>query len=245
MNIACFASIPTREHPLRRAVHSMLDQVDYVYVYCNGLKVPPKGLEDDRISVTLSREAGWKGSEAKWYWSDGAKFRMHQLEHVDVYFTCDDDIEYPSDYVASMTAALDRHPGSVVGVHGVRLKEPVVAYPGCIDLYANFRVGLEDDARCHLLGTGTVAFRPAELPDFDLSTFYIPNMADVWLGVWARERGIELWTPRRQRKWLKPLATHGFSISASHSRRQDMAEVELLQLHSPWPKLPPWPRRRP
>jgi len=234
--VACFASIPDRVKQLKLAVASVYHQVDRIYVYCNGLSEPPPSLRSPKIEITLSRESGWKGSEAKFWWSAGAKFRQHSLTDVDAYFTCDDDILYPHDYVKKMLEALERHPGCAVGVHGVRVKDQIVDYYKALDLTASFQQKLAADRQVHILGTGTMVYRPK---DFELSfeKFYVPNMADLWFAIQARENGRELWCVERPKLWLRQQAVSGVSISAMKSSGRAQAETELLQLHAPWPAL--------
>lgn len=238
MVIACFASIAPRRAALQRALSSILPQVDRVFVYLNGAAQPWPEMDHPKITWAFSRAEGWKGSEAKFWWSDASKFRHLELAGVDAYFCCDDDILYPRDYVQKMREALGRHPEDLVGVHGVRIREPVTGYHQSINVFAGFRVGLKWDTQVHLLGTGTVAFAPAAwagLLSFD--SFPVPNMADLWLALCARQAGRKLWAVRRPQMWLRALPTHGYSVSAAKSQGRDLAETELVQMHSPWPPL--------
>jgi hypothetical protein len=238
--IACFASIAPRRHQLVRAVESILPQVDRVFIYLNGWSEPWPGLWPyaDKIDWTFSRVSGWRGSEAKFWWSDAAKLRQLELEDVDAYLCCDDDILYPDDYVTRMREAMARHPGDMIGVHGAQIREPVTNYHQCLELRAGFQQPLHRDTQVHLLGTGTVAFEPALWRGLlGLETFYVPNMADLWLALAVRQAGRKLWAVARPAKWLRALPTQGYSVSAAKSQGRDLAETELVQMHCPWPSL--------
>ncbi len=211
-----------------------------MFIYLNGWSEPWPALWPyaDRIDWTFSRVNGWKGSEAKFWWSDAAKLRQLELEGVEAYFCCDDDILYPDDYVAEMRAAMARHPGDMVGVHGAEVVEPVAGYHQCLRLRAAFQAALHRDTEVHLLGTGTVAFEPARWRGkLSLASFAVPNMADLWLALAVRQAGRRLWAVRRPIKWLRALPTQGYSVSASKSQGRDLAETELVQMHCPWPPL--------
>lgn len=232
MIIAGMATIPDRESLCRKAVKSIIGQVDRLYVYANG--ITRNFWDSPKIEVTFSRDAGWKGNEAKFWWSAGAKFRQYSLPDVDVMFTVDDDIIYPPDYVKTMIAALDRHPGCAVGVHGARIREPVRSYYGSLDI-SPFQNKQQKDRQVHLIGTATLAYRPKDFKKFDFEKFYIPNMADPWFASLARENDVKLWTVARKDRWLVQQQVTGVSISAMRSGGRTQAETELLQLLSPWP----------
>jgi len=238
VKIASFASIAPRRAQLIRAVESIIAQVDHVFIYLNGHPEPWPGLWSyaDKITWAFSRTSGWRGSEGKFWWSDAAKFARPIHLGGDVAFGCDDDIEYPCDYVEGMIESLERHPGSIVGVHGARIKEPITGYHECLDLRWRFTAGLLHDTRVHILGTGTIAYRPKDIR-LDFAKFYVPNMSDLWLAILAREQSIDLWAVHRPARWCRAIPTTGYSISSAKSSGRDLAETELVQMHAPWPKL--------
>ena len=240
MIIAAFASIASREGQLFNAIVSIRHQVDHVFVYLNGYPKTPSFLCRPRIDIIHSCKAGWRGSESKFYWSDAGKFYWTERDSTTAYFCCDDDIIYPQDYVEKMTEALDRHPKSIVGVHGVRVPDRIRSYYKSIDIFAPFSHPLDEDVQAHILGTGTIAFRPSDVP-LSFEEFYIPNMADIWLALQARKNNIDMWTIHRPTNWLQQQYVEG-SISTFKSQSNDLCETELLKLNSPWPPLQGVPR---
>lgn len=243
MIVAGMATMKHREASFRVAVASLLPQVDVLAIYLNGYKEPPWFLEHAKVTRITSYEAGFRGAEAKFFWSSAAKFRaLLSSTHAfwtpdDVYLTVDDDIEYPDDYVQRMIEGLDRHSRSAVGAHGVRFRQPIEGYYRSMEVLAPFQKPLAHDLRMHLLGTATVAFRPYEMK-LDFDKFYIPNMADLWFAIQAMENRFELWSIARPARWLVPLKPPGYSISRATSGGRDLAQTEIAQSVD-WPTLSP------
>lgn len=238
------ATMKHREKTLEGVVRSLLPQVDHICVYLNGYDAAPAWMLKERnVHCALSTDCGYRGSEAKFFWSDMGKFRGHDLPPLarswfpeDVYLGVDDDIMYPTDYTVEMVNALDRLPNAAaVGVHGIRFRQPIEGYYKSMDVVAPFARGLSHDMKVHMLGTGTCAFRPQRFsPDYN--GFFIPNMADLWFGIQALEAGRSLWAIARPERWLTPLRHAGYSVSLATSGGRDFAQTHIARsIHWPEP----------
>lgn len=235
------ASLSSREKLLEQAVSSLLPQVDVLCVYLNGYTAIPRCLHHEKVAhATLSQEAGWRSAEAKllhwdrdeWkappYWSDD-----------DIALTVDDDIIYPPNYAERMTAALRRHPRSVVCVHASIMTEPFDDYARDRWISAA-RSGLSADARAHVPGTGTMAFRRG---DFEISLRRdIPwsHCVDACTAVAVKRQGLPVWAVARPDHWLHPLALPpGTGIYRQRTGAGVVgAETKILQEAGPWETLP-------
>lgn len=184
--VASLASIPERTESLERTVASLLPQVDLLRVYLNGYEEVPDFLDDPKVEVA---RCGDLGDGGKFYWlEDGPDgYRL----------TCDDDLEYPADYAASMVAAVEEYGRrALVGLHGRRLAENGVQEDG---FYC-----LEDVARdefVNVLGTGVLAYHTSTLPAGAPPT--LRNMADQWLAAWAQANEIPCVVRAHRGDWLK------------------------------------------
>lgn len=144
------ASIPSRVDVLRITVDSILPQVDHLFVYLNGFDWVPEFLASEKITVFRSSEYGDYRDNSKY-------FGLRCLEEEGYFFSIDDDIEYPSDYVSEMVAAIERYDRSaIVGVHGVIYGAGSRLFLDRAVLH--FRNPLEADVPVSALGTGTTAF---------------------------------------------------------------------------------------
>jgi hypothetical protein len=108
----------------------------------------------------------------------------------------DDDLIYPADYIETLLAGLERHPGCIVSFHGWKMD-------AAGELYAeNYRCleNVSEDVEVHVAGTGVCAFSlDAIRPTMD---WFGSVNADVWLALRAQERGIRRVVLAHRSYWL-------------------------------------------
>lgn len=214
---ASLASIPSRVDCLEKVVEALLPQVDLLRCFLNGYDEVPRFLEHDRIVVA---SAGDLGDRGKFFWCE---------EPDGIQLICDDDIFYPPDYAAGMLRALERHGRkAVVGVHGVKLREPFNAYYQDRTV-VHFALALQRDAQQDILGTGCLAYDPATI-QVRRRDFREPNMADVWFGLIAQREGVPLVAVQRKAGWLKPQPDVPDAIYG----RPDVADRTSAVLREEW-----------
>lgn len=224
--MAFMASFPPRIEKLRRAVESLLPQVDRIYIYLNNYKTVPDFLLDERIQVEIG------GQDLR---DNGKIFHM---EHAPdgYFFTVDDDIEYPGDYCEHLVRAIEKYDRkAVVGVHGVILANPFVRYFSADRKVFSFKHALVQDARVNLLGTGTVAFHSNVLrPRVD--QFETTGMADVWMALLAKERSIPMVSVERKIGWLKPILLEGDNGPTLFDEfcEDDREQTKFLKKYTDW-----------
>src|SRR5688572_20652590 len=209
------ASVAERREALRQAVQSMLPQVDRMFVYLNDYPDVPDYLAHRKIEVFRSQEHGKRGA--------GGKFYALKRLKTGLYFTFDDDIIYPKNYVAKMRSDLrECRYKAVVGVHGTYYPSRPRSY---FDRYlCHYREQNRTRSPMSLLGTGTVAF-PIPLVPITPDHFKSEDRADLWFGVFLKERSIPAVVVERRTGWLTDidhrtlsLFDHAFANSRPHSR---------------------------
>lgn len=194
--IAGLASIPSRAQSLSDVVASLSPQVDEIRIFLNGYASVPEWLNDKpRVKVFRSQDFADYG--------DAGKFFKIDPQNPEYYFTCDDDILYPVDYVDSMLSELlIRRDQAVVGVHGVLIKQPLTRYYDDSSRYVFRHVnGLTYANSVHVLGTGTTAFR-SDILGMRFRDLQAPNMADIWLAARAHHQRIPLVAVPRLPGWM-------------------------------------------
>lgn len=227
--VVSLCSIPERVELLRRTLASLAPQVDALHVYLDRYESVPDFVRDchPQVAVYLSRD--YPGLR------DNGKFLAFPALREDCYyFTADDDILYPPDYVASLIRRIEHYGRqAVVGVHGVLVPEETQGYFSGYRKVLNFTRELERDALVNNLGTGTVAFHSALLRGLDLGHFCEAGMADLYLSVFCKQRGIPMVAIARPDDWLQEQEAPGNSLYQEFRQSDDRQSV-LLRSHRPW-----------
>lgn len=227
--VASLCSIPERAEMLRQVLASLAPQVDALHIYLDRYESIPEFVRDCHVNVTVYLANDYPGLR------DNGKFLgFSDLQEDCYYFTADDDILYPPDYVISMIQRIEYYGKlAVVGVHGVLLPEQADRYFGSFRKVHLFNKELETDALVNNLGTGTVAFHSRLLRELDLSHFGSSGMADLHLSVFCKQRGIPMVALSRPKGWLQELPSPNTSLY--HEFRQaDDEQSALIRAHHPW-----------
>ncbi len=190
------ASIKSREKTLEKTIRSLLPQVDSIHVYLNDYDYVPTFVQNNpKITFYLGKIYKDRGDTGKYY-------GLNSVEEG-YYFSCDDDLVYPPDYVEKTVEFLKLASNKViVTYHGVLLKE------GKLENYYRNRKQIHyshfqrTPIQVHLGGTGVMAFHVKSFKP-DLTKFKYPNMADVWVGIQAQEKKIPIICAPRQLNWIK------------------------------------------
>lgn len=168
------ASIPQREKSLKKTIDSIIHQVDKIGVFLDKYDRTPEFLKNNpkitfKHSGDFDREIGDAG---KFYWVDN---------HEGFYFTCDDDLIYPIDYVERIKKRITSNDYPiVVGWHGSVILTPFENYyDGKSRRVFTFGAPRPYDTPVHILGTGCLGFHTSHI-DVSFNDFETPNMADVY-----------------------------------------------------------------
>lgn len=175
------ASIPSREGSMIRVVRSLADQVDEVLVALNGYDKIPHALQEMRnVKCELLDNS----------FGDAAKF--YHVQDVDgLYFSADDDLEYPRDYVAYMTSKVKKY-NAIITLHGRRYdRRPITSFRRGFSLNFHCLHSYAYDTELDVGGTGVMAFDTARFR-LAITDFPVPNMADVWVAKKAHEQGVPI-----------------------------------------------------
>lgn len=185
MITANIATMRSRQSILQRMVNSVKYQVDLVRIYANDYTP----VVDGAMVVT--------GKDL----TDRGKFAF--VRPGEVYFSMDDDLLYPQDYVSNTISAMKRYPGHIVTYHGRILSgKGKNYYYGHESIHCLHRQ--EHDREIDVPGTGVSAF------DTD---YFCPNilqydndcMADVLLGLEAARRSTHITALAHDMGWLSLL----------------------------------------
>jgi len=209
-------SIPEREISLYKTLLTISPQVDTVYVTLNGYtKVPEYSEEFSNVVFELdSNERG-----------DANKFKNIK-KCKGYFFTCDDDIIYPPDYIAKGIEKLKEDSSTIYTYHGRNVKrysnpsdyKPISNFYNDTE-QIHFMLELKEDKKVDIPGTG-VCFFDTRYIDVDMDIFKQPNMADIYLGIFAKNQGIPIKVLSHKRGW--------FNITASSYTHLSLPTILLL-----------------
>src|SRR5688572_14680231 len=173
--LAALAAQPRRAKLLPAVLASLRPQVDRLHVYLNGWDSVPACVRDLADAYVLAREN--EGAERKLHWAD---------EWRGVYCSTDDDIIYPSNYVATVTEEIERLQGrAIVTAHGrVYLGRPRGVHNVAPASVGHYDRNVRPGRFINHGGTGVMSWDASRVrvP----STFPLKNIADMQVAVWAQ-----------------------------------------------------------
>lgn len=199
MITAALATIPGREEALALCLASLRPQVDHIRVVCHDMERAPECVAEIADSWLCMPDT--LGSAAKLTWARSVE---------GLYLACDDDIEYPPDYAATMLRWVKRWKGrALVTCHGRVLKRTATSFLDADAAYLAFRE--TEGAWLNYPGGLGLAFdtrlRVPAAP-------YVTSCEEAGLAVWAQGARIPIWLVPHPEGWLKWLAPPGKSIWA-------------------------------
>lgn len=204
---AGMAVIPSRFNNLYKSIPVILPQVDSLNVHINGYTgKTPEVLTDKKITVTVSEK------------NKNAFMKMSAMpsSEADYFFTMDDDILYPPDYVMKMTGEVDKHGGySVMCVHGSRFNtDRIRGFINRRKMYS-FWDKQGETVQVMMPGNGTCcyprrAFLDKEVYEEGIQTY--SDIDDIYMMCWLHKQGFSVYTVKRPQSWLKPLPSCGSSL---------------------------------
>lgn len=227
--VAGMASIPGREATLDLAIDSLINQVDHIFVYLNNHdEVPRTLLSREKVSVFRSQDHGDLRDNGKF-------FALQYLAQDVFFFSVDDDIIYPQDYVWRLVSALKSYGlGAAVGVHGVIYPRfPATFFSRSV---VHFQQSLDQDLAVSVLGTGTTAFHTSVVNP-KLADFGDGGIADLRLGSFLKDNCVPAIAVARPEKWLldASITVEGATSDTLYvEAKQTRNPGAFLAASSPW-----------
>jgi len=185
MIVASLASIPSRIRSLEKTVQSLFNNVSYLHVYLNDYQDVPKFLYNPKIIIARSQDYGNNGDAGKFFWTD-------KISHKEggYHFICDDDIYYTKSYITEMTEQLNKHPNCLISACGSTIPQNFTNYYNDRTTY-HFHDIITETKEVDIIGTGTLAYNANKI-NLNPFIFKYPNMADIWLSLYAKQHNIKM-----------------------------------------------------
>lgn len=183
------ASLLERQENLKKTLDNLYDQFDRFHIVLNGYEKVPSFLEDKKIKTYLFER------------NQGAKMKYYKVEQCKgYYFSCDDDLIYPKNYVRQYMDRFVQHNSRVVvAAHGGNIK-PFVRERVLKDR-GRFDDVVPKDRFIMMGGTGVMAFYQ---PFFNLSFEDVgyKNMVDVSVFHKTQKEKIPVLLIKHPKDWI-------------------------------------------
>jgi len=209
------ASMYSRKEGLKETVHSIINQVDKLIVYQNGYKEMFDFLKNDKIEVYSSIDTNIDMGDA------GKFFKVSEYKDC-YYFSIDDDLIYPPNYVLNTIKNLNLWGDKViVTYHGRILSHNAKSYyRDKIKVNHCLHEQVKDEF-IQFGGTGVMAFC-TDMVKIPFEYFKKPNMADVWVGKYAQDNRIPILSLKHNKLWIKETDyKDSNTIFNSHSKKDN------------------------
>ncbi len=233
--VASLCSIPERQELLRQTLASLGPQVDEIHLYLDRYAAVPDFVRESHPNITVRLSRDLPGLR------DNGKFiPLLGRDEPCYFFTADDDLHYPPDYVNAMVKKIDYYGRlAVLGVHGVLIPEKPTGYFSGFRRVHSFKRELERDQLVNNLGTGTVAFHSDRLKGVDYRTFTHGGMVDLYLAAFCKARGIPMIAVARPEDWLREMELPNEGQAAcptlfAEGKQNDEKQSLLVRQHAPW-----------
>ncbi|MEY4323156.1 MAG: hypothetical protein RL410_937, partial [Actinomycetota bacterium] len=190
-------SFPPREEQLKIAIKSLVDQSDCIKLYLNEYTEIPSWLSDfPTVHTSLPVYGDIK---------EVGKFA--QLDDIEGYIaTVDDDIIYPTDYIARSVLRLEQYQRKVIiGVHAVTFNPLNPHYLSDRTVF-HFKEALGSPTPGETMGSGTTTYHTSVIK-FTRDDFPIIGHADLFIGKKSVNEGVPLICVDRPENWLVEIDT--------------------------------------
>jgi hypothetical protein len=202
-----------RLQALEFAVASIRQQVDIVRICWNNYDSVPPGFDFALNKIPIEDL------------TDNGKFYFTPFANEDIYLTCDDDILYPEDYVATMLRSLEYNP--IVTFHGRQLvphgRHSYYRGGHLCYSYLNYT---PLDKKVHVGGTGVMGIDLNKYrPNISHSPFKC--MSDLVLSLDAAQNNIPIICAAHPDKWLHSIRT-GQETIANKFRKEESQQIAIM-----------------
>lgn len=203
--IGCACLIPERLKIFEDVLKTIICQVDILYIFLDKMDTIPNFLVHEKVKCQFSSKYGNIAAGGK-FMPLIDKELSKDIDDDSIYFTFDDDILYPVDYVHSMYKKLKKyHFTSVCGLHGSILHENFEQYKRDRKIL-HFLKKLEKDTFVDILGTGTTCFKVKLIRNKMSKDYLTPRMIDIGFSKVAKNYRIPFIAVSREAQWLKDVS---------------------------------------
>ena len=230
------ATFPPRVERAISVLEKLWPQCDHLRACFNEFDTEPKSLIEFKNSIKsqITKNHTFEYILATGKDDFGCNNKMRWLDQCNGYYiTVDDDIIYPSNYVDTMTQAIDRYDGRCVcAVHGntflPRIKDGPIVPDNTNKRIYFYGKGLTRDTQIHLAGMGTGACVPKQI-GLTWSMFADKKNSgdDEKVAIYCQQNNIPIYAIARGQGFLKTNETKSYRLCTDSASR--LRRIELLK----------------
>jgi glycosyltransferase involved in cell wall biosynthesis len=192
VNISSFGRIGS----LEKTLQSIYNQCDEINLCLNDkITELPDFLLQPKINLYITDN------------SKGDAFKFMFLETKNGYYlTIDDDLIYPPNYVNFMVDKCKEYNNKkIITLHGRSFYDfPIKSYYNSNAQRFYYYEKVLDDVKVQFGGTGVMCLHTSLLKK-SINDFLLPNMADVWIGKFAKESNIDIICVKHEKNFIKSI----------------------------------------
>jgi hypothetical protein len=211
------ASLPERQLSLKKVLDSLTNQADNIFVVLNyGGQEAPEWISDFK-NVYWTVSGNEFGGNAKFTMADRVK---------GYFFTCDDDLIYPANYIKNTKFWIDFY-HCIITYHGKRYdgKRPIPSYRKSFTTNIRCLNTLEENTWVHVGGTGVMGFHTDDyVPHYNVVAH--KNMADVFLAQDATVKNVQIMAIEHESDFFTYLPPKGKTIW--QTTKDDTVQTKIL-----------------
>ena len=192
---ANIATQPSRINVLSKMIDSIYDQFDVIRVCLNGFESTPEFLMREKIIAAIP--SGDLTDNGKFVFID------QMVRSVEYYFTLDDDIVYPPDYVEKTVENIDKY-SCIITYHGRLLRGLNLDYYKDHEFYSCVWESKEN-FEIDVCGTGVTAFRTDYFCPSGLAISEHQRMSDIIFSLEAAKQGKTIGYCEKEAHWIRPM----------------------------------------
>ena len=212
---ANIATYPARLGSLRKMMESIYDQFDVIRIYFNEYEKSPPMPDPEKKIMKITGEN----------LTDNGKFiGLDMVKDHEYFFTMDDDLIYPPDYVQRSVENIDKY-GMIICYHGRQLLSKGGAYYSshkafhCLNhVHSNLLI---DVCGSGVSAWSTKYFHPTGLADHPLHL-----MSDLIISHCAAKRGKKIGVMEHEAGWIKHIDNES-SIFETESKTDQTNQIML------------------
>ena len=219
--------LPERKDLLINTVDSIIDQIDHLYICLNGYKKIPYFLKNNKkITIHHGKNYG-----------DAGKFLFLDKCKDSYYFSIDDDLIYPKNYVSRMIRFIDsKNKAVAVTAHGKILINNKYNYGNTV-VFPFFRK-ITNDTKVHIVGTGVTAFYTNCL-NLSINNFPLKykNVGDIHFSVQCNIQNVNRFVIKHREHWVKDQESSKTIWNQYKNSKKMKSIIKLLLRQTYWKKI--------
>ena len=221
------AAMKEREESLKDTIESLIDQVDKINVFLHDYFEVPEFLCNEKIQYMTDEPEEDNGDLGKFSFPLEEGYHLH----------CDDDLVYPEDYVSKTIEAIDSYDREAIVSFcgGVPKRPPIGSYyieRTAISLFED----LEEDKMINIPGTGVMGYHTDLIKEWDFKD-KAKNMADIHVGIYAKEKEIPVVCVKHAKEWIKHSLKVDLKKTIFHQNfKRDAEQTDLINKHFAIPR---------